>query len=270
MTEIRYIEGFYELWDELRRRHPRIWIDNCASGGRRIDLETLSRSLPLWPSDYCDMPGLRDGLGLHVGDQCMTVGLARWVPLMGGGMWNFEPYGARSQMIGGFTFGFHIPREAYATPEAMRVETFKDVLGRSPALMHEGFPMALARRAIREWKKLRPFFLGDLHLLLPLTASPHDWCAYQYHRPEDDAGIAMFFRRHRSPFPGMQVELRAIDREAEYEVSLSEGYAEAPPKLMRGAKLARLVVSIAARPGSLLLRYRRVARAHARANRRGT
>ncbi len=41
MTEIRYVEGHYAMWDELRARHPGLWIDNCASGGRRIDLETL-------------------------------------------------------------------------------------------------------------------------------------------------------------------------------------------------------------------------------------
>jgi len=34
----------------------RLFIDNCASGGRRIDVETMSRSMPLWRSDNtCDM-----------------------------------------------------------------------------------------------------------------------------------------------------------------------------------------------------------------------
>jgi hypothetical protein len=44
ITEIRWVEGFYEFWDELRRRHPNLIIDDCASGGRRIDLETIGRS----------------------------------------------------------------------------------------------------------------------------------------------------------------------------------------------------------------------------------
>ena len=52
MTEIRHIEGLYEFWDELLRRQPGLVIDNCASGGRRIDLETISRSIPLWRSDW--------------------------------------------------------------------------------------------------------------------------------------------------------------------------------------------------------------------------
>ncbi|MDP6125445.1 MAG: alpha-galactosidase, partial [Candidatus Latescibacteria bacterium] len=46
-TEAKHIEGLYWMWDELVRRHPGLLIDNCASGGRRIDLETTSRSFPL-------------------------------------------------------------------------------------------------------------------------------------------------------------------------------------------------------------------------------
>jgi alpha-galactosidase len=45
ITEIRHIEGLHAMWDALRTRHPGLMIDNCASGGRRIDLETCSRSV---------------------------------------------------------------------------------------------------------------------------------------------------------------------------------------------------------------------------------
>ncbi len=56
MAEIRYIEGLYRMWDDLRAAYPQLAIDDCASGGRRIDLETMSRSTPLWRSDNtCDM-----------------------------------------------------------------------------------------------------------------------------------------------------------------------------------------------------------------------
>lgn len=51
IAEIRYVEGLYRMWDDLLKAHPGIFIDNCASGGRRIDLETSARSLPLWRTD---------------------------------------------------------------------------------------------------------------------------------------------------------------------------------------------------------------------------
>ena len=105
---------------------------------------------------------------------------------------------------------------------------------------------------------MRPFLLGDFHLLLPLTVSYHDWCAWQLHREDIVAGVAMFFRRHRSPFPTMEVELKRIIANAHYEVSLSPGYQEAPRRRMRGEELARMSVTIPEMPGSLLLRYERV------------
>jgi len=264
MAEIRYVEGFYALWDELRRRHPGLWIDNCASGGRRIDLETLSRSLPLWPSDFPDIIGLPFGLGLHVGDQCINAGLARWVPLFGGGVWNFTPYSTRGQIIGGFTFGLHIDRRDFPSDAETSIVTPQDVLARGKSLLDDDFPLDAARAAVAEWRSIRPFFLGDFHLLLPLTVAHHDWCAWQFHREDLDAGVAVFLRRHRSPFPAMEVRLKRIDPDAEYEVSLSPGYEEATRRIMPGSELDRLTVTVEEIPGSLLLRYRRVSQARSR------
>ena len=76
MTEIRYIEGLYAFWDELRQRHPGLWIDNCASGGRRLDLETISRSAALWRSDFQCNPNFNPA-----GMQGQTYGISSWVPL---------------------------------------------------------------------------------------------------------------------------------------------------------------------------------------------
>ena len=46
ITENHYVTGYLAYWDELRRRHPGLLIDSCASGGHRNDLETMRRSLP--------------------------------------------------------------------------------------------------------------------------------------------------------------------------------------------------------------------------------
>ncbi len=50
MTEIRWVEGFYAFWDELRRRHPNLIIDDCASGGDG------SISKPLAAARHCHEP----------------------------------------------------------------------------------------------------------------------------------------------------------------------------------------------------------------------
>ena len=50
----RMIRGTYELMDRLRRAHPEVDIESCASGGARIDLEVVRRCMRVWTSDTTD------------------------------------------------------------------------------------------------------------------------------------------------------------------------------------------------------------------------
>ena len=232
MTEIRHIEGLYAMWDELRRRHAGLLIDNCASGGRRLDLETTSRAFPLWRSDYTDVGAAKEGFRCEIGSQCQTAGLSRWIPLHTASVWRIEPYSVRSSVSTGLVF--------------------------YPDIRPDDYPVDEAHLALAEMARLRPFFLGDHHLLLPLTAEEHDWCAHQYHRPDLEAGIAFFFRRHRSPFPTMECALKQIDPEAAYEITTATDWEPAAPRRVTGRELVDLTVDIPGQPSSQLLEYRRV------------
>ncbi len=46
--------ALYRLLDELRAAHPDLEIETCASGGGRVDLEILTRTDRVWPSDTID------------------------------------------------------------------------------------------------------------------------------------------------------------------------------------------------------------------------
>ena len=46
--------ALYALLDELRAAHPDVEIESCASGGGRVDLEILTRTDRIWPSDTND------------------------------------------------------------------------------------------------------------------------------------------------------------------------------------------------------------------------
>jgi len=46
--------ALYRLLDELRRRHPGVEIESCASGGARVDLGILERTDRIWTSDCID------------------------------------------------------------------------------------------------------------------------------------------------------------------------------------------------------------------------
>ena len=87
ITEMRHVEGYLAFWDEIRRRHPDLYIDTCASGGRRNDLETLRRSVPLLRSDW---------FSPAESQQAHTMGIALWLPYYGSGMGPGDVYWYRS------------------------------------------------------------------------------------------------------------------------------------------------------------------------------
>lgn len=50
----RNTQGIYRLIRELRRRHPEVEFEACASGGGRVDLGTMRYFDEYWPSDNTD------------------------------------------------------------------------------------------------------------------------------------------------------------------------------------------------------------------------
>jgi len=90
ITEMRHVEGYLRFWDELHARHPDMLIDTCASGGRRLDLETLRRSVPLWRCDDSENP---------VHNQCQTYGMSYWIPMYGSGTGCNTPYTIRERDV---------------------------------------------------------------------------------------------------------------------------------------------------------------------------
>ena len=55
---VRYVEGFYRVWDTLAARHPRITFQSCSGGGGRADVGMLTRADQVWLSDNTE-PGSR-------------------------------------------------------------------------------------------------------------------------------------------------------------------------------------------------------------------
>lgn len=45
LNEMKHVAGLYDFLDGLVARRPHLLIDNCAGGGRRMDLEMLKRSV---------------------------------------------------------------------------------------------------------------------------------------------------------------------------------------------------------------------------------
>ena len=51
LLEIGFYRGLYKVFDRTLAKYPSVWIEGCASGGRMIDLGSLSRTMSHWSND---------------------------------------------------------------------------------------------------------------------------------------------------------------------------------------------------------------------------
>jgi len=237
MSEIRHIEGLYAFWDDLLARHPGLIIDNCSSGGRRIDLETISRSIPLWRSDYQCFPNF-DPIGL----QGQTQGLAPWVPLSTGCCDRPDTYAFRSALGPGIVMC--TAANPSGVPEGCLTPW-------------DAYPVEWLRKALEEQARVRPYFYGDFYPLLSFSLADDVWAAWQLDRPDLGEGMVLALRRPRSPYCGMVARLRGLDPEAEYELRDADTGSVRRAK-GREVTEAGLTIEIGEQPGSRLIFYRRV------------
>ncbi len=230
ITEIRHVEGYLAFWDELRRRHPDLLIDSCASGGRRNDLETLRRAVPLLRSDF-QAPQNPDARDMLVGNQGHTYGLSFWVPYYGTGVFYNDVYAVRSHLTPAFGIGF--------SGDPNNVD------------------WAAMRRRIEDWKQVADDFLGDYYPLTPYSLAERDWIAWQFDRPEAAAGMIQAFRRQGSEEESRSLKLRGLDAGAVYELrdlDRESGTRASGRALMETG----LPVTLSHRPQAALIAYRRL------------
>jgi alpha-galactosidase len=166
ISEAKHIAGLYQFWDAIRKLHPNLIIDNCASGGRRIDFETISRSFCLWRNDIIGRPWF------DASDLCQTqiAYLTQWVPLHAGGvtLLDGDDYAYLSCVSSGFSC----------------MGNFSDGQWLSDIT-------TTARR-------MTQYFNGNFYLL---TQNPEDYknyCAYQCHDPQSNSGFVIVFRRRET------------------------------------------------------------------------
>ena len=231
LTEIRHVEGYLAWWDELRRRHPGLMIDSCASGGRRNDLETLRRAVPLLRSDYQAF----DGNPTYApGNQGHTYGLATWLPYFGQGVYFTERdfvYSVRSYLSPAFAICADVRQPRVDWP--------------------------LIRRLTEQWRQVADCFLGDFYPLTSYQLNEELWLAWQFDLPERGRGMVQVFRRAASDYESMRFKLRGLDPQARYAVTdLDQPDA---PREYTGAELAGrgLLITATNQPTASVWVYRK-------------
>lgn len=223
ITENFHVQGYLAYWDQLRKRHPQLIIDSCASGGRRNDLETMRRAVPLHPTDYnyADL----------VVKQAFHHSLFHWIPYYGSNTVptnTADPYAIRSGHALGMVLGYDMRRT--------------------------DLDYARLRRLADQWRKIIECCYGDFYPILPYSLREEDWIAWQFHRPDRNEGVVQAFRRHKSNETTMTLRLGGLDPALQYRVT---DFDKDKPLTIPGRQLLQkgLPVDIPAKPGAVVIHY---------------
>ncbi len=188
VSEILYVTGHYRYLDAILASGR--MFDNCASGGRLLDIEMTKRGIPLWRTDYTV-----SGQGVQTvasGIRSQGASLSWWLPLHGGNTsseGNNTEYLFRSYMATGATLG---------------------VLG----------DQKFAEKMIGEMVYNRERMMGDYYILQQGLGGDTDAvnAGYEFYRPDLGEGFLVCFRPTYSQEEYTTFVLKGLDAGATYEV----------------------------------------------------
>ena len=223
LREIRHVTGLYDYLDELAHRHPGLILDNCASGGRRLDFEMMRRCVALWRSDSCwGNPAFPRNV------QAMTYGLSLWLPLHGLGAAATDDLALRSGMGACASFAIN-----YRDPAAI----------------------AALRQHLLRYLKVRRLFTKDYYPLTPWSLDRARLLAFQFHDPESGEGIVQAFCGSEATNGVARLRLRSLTSTARYVVTNWDSPTQTSS--FNGAQLMSegLPVMVPRERGALVIQY---------------
>ena len=208
ICEMKYIVGLYRLWDDLKAEFPDLYIGNCANGGRRIDLESIKRTVPLSRSEISCRP-ITKAHPTDVWNQNQLLSLSEYLPYHSSCAWE--------------------PRA-----NIMRSSATEGVACIFPVTDTE-FDIVKADVATRETKMLQSYWDGDFYALEKPTLDENVFIAYQL--AKDDCGYAAIFRRESCEESSYELRLKNIDLEVNYRVTVTDENYIQKTQNIRGAIL---------------------------------
>ena len=236
INENLHVQGYLQYWDDILRANPGLWIDSCSSGGRRNDMETMRRSVPLHYTDF--------GYGNHPVKLAFHHTLYQWIPY-------FKEC----------TLSWDLDKPENVPPEDRCVDDFSFHCGFGPML----FPIINIRSSTydhapevamtRVWRKVADLLTyGDYYPLTPFSKAPDRWVARQFDRPETGEGMFQAIRLPGCPAESYTAFLQDIDPARDY---LFHNPASGEKRLVSGSALttAGFQVELPARAG-VIWKYR--------------
>ena len=200
ITEIKYITNEYRFLDGLIEMNPGLLIDSCASGGKRLDLEMMRRSVPMWSTDYTCMEGKEnttpDGL------RSINYNLTWWLPISSGGWPNYNAedtdYNFRCSMMGGMQLNTSVATKS-------RIQDLID-----------------------EYYYCRELQDGDYYMLAYGKDDKMEYkdACYEFYESESGKGYLVAFRPENCTVESASYRLKGLEQDATYEITVTDNGEE--------------------------------------------
>ena len=209
MVENKYITAHLRLWDRLRERFGGMIIDSCASGGRRNDLESMRRAVPLHYTDFFIYDMTRQ--------QAVQSSLFTVHPYFKSG-YAFEP--DKPEL-------FEYNMRSGLTPFTM--------VNTQPGL-YKGEAGERARAYVAEWRAVNKSFYADYYMLTEWNVDDASPLAYEFIDSVTGEGFVQVYRRPLCDEPVITLPLKGLQPEKKYHLT---GYGCVLDLVADGAALAK-------------------------------
>jgi len=208
LLENKYCQGYLKYWDGILAANPGIIIDTCSSGGRRLDLETLRRSVPVHKTDYIyhDYPI----------KAAFHQTFMQWMPY----------FGASGNCD-------NMPVDQY-----MFAANFAPWFGFDYEMRKDDLDFAPMKALLALRGDLTRCLYGDFVPLLPYSRDVREWLMWQLDSPKHGEGVIMAIAREGSVYRSALAKPQFIDPEARYEIKTVKGLAYGEASVVTGEQLA--------------------------------
>ncbi len=198
---VKYVQNLYNIFAELRRRHPHVEIESCSGGGARVDLGILRLTDEVWPSDNTDpfdRLSIQDGFTYAYAPGVMMSWVTDSPNWMNGRSTSLE-YRFLSSMQGSLGVGADLNRW---TPE----------------------DFVAAKRLIAEYKAVRATVQeGALYRLISPGGGSEYSATESVARDGHEAAVFAFLHSSQEGQPYPRLYMRGLDREVVYGLRVEEG-----------------------------------------------
>ena len=230
ISEIRHINGMYKLWDALLAEFPGLLIDNCSSGGRRLDVETSRRSITLWKSDTGCVPET-PVQRVTAWSQNQTLTISEYLPYHACAVWETDAYTVRSTATQGIACNFDV--------------------------FNPDFDFGAAEKILAEVEEMKKYWDGDFYPMSTATGAEDNWAMFQL--ALEDSGALYAFRREFCEYGEKQAAFAAVCENADYQLTFIDEQLNRTVKNYTGAELkAGICVEIPAVRNSLIVLYKKI------------